>query len=231
MITVTQHVARIVERSPLLAEILGEGLGNIAAIARQIRPEIEATRLEPVSVPTVAMALRRLSQKRPAPVSGLKLLAQVRSIGVKSNIIECVLDQLRPAELKVLLTTLPFNDAHQFVHLSRGLFETIIVSDETLESTIQSALSERTHPAIIRNLASLTLRLPAETISTPGVYYPVLKALAWEGISFVEVISVGSELSILFHDRDIDHAFTIVKRVTSRAPNSSPKGKSGSVTA
>lgn len=231
MITVAKHVETIVNHSPLLAELLSEGLGNITEIGRRIQPEIEAARLVPVSVPTIAMALRRFVAKHPSPTSGLALLTQIESLGVKSNLVEFVFEHRNQSgAIRKVLTAIPGDTAVHFLHVSRGLFETIVVADATLKPRLAKLLEHEAGVTQIDNLASLTLKLPTETISTPGVYYPVLKALAWEGISFVEVISVGSELSILFHDRDIDRAFSIVKQVTSRPAASSPRRKSGSVT-
>jgi hypothetical protein len=59
------------------------------------------------------------------------------------------------------------------------------------------------------------MHLPESSLNAPGLYYPVLKALAHEGLSFVEVMSVHTEFSIIFQDSDIDRAFSIVKRLTS----------------
>jgi aspartokinase len=50
-----------------------------------------------------------------------------------------------------------------------------------------------------------------DTVETPGVYYPILKALAWAGINFIEIISVSSELTIIFRDKDVDRAFSVIK--------------------
>ncbi|TSC55732.1 MAG: hypothetical protein G01um101418_753 [Parcubacteria group bacterium Gr01-1014_18] len=70
----------------------------------------------------------------------------------------------------------------------------------------------------MKDLSSITIKLPEETITTPGVYYPILKALAWEGINIIEIISIGTELSILFKSNDVDRAFSIIKSLTSSVP-------------
>jgi len=57
--------------------------------------------------------------------------------------------------------------------------------------------------------------LPKASLNVPGVYYPILKALALEGISFVEVLSVNTEFGILFEDKDVNRAFSTIKKLTS----------------
>ena len=64
-------------------------------------------------------------------------------------------------------------------------------------------------------LSAITMRLPEESLSVPGVYYPILKALASEGISFEEVMSVRTEFGILIRDVHVDRAFSVLKRLTS----------------
>ena len=47
-------------------------------------------------------------------------------------------------------------------------------------------------------------------METPGVYYSILKQLAWEGINLVEVSSTYTELTLILHEKDINRAFSII---------------------
>ena len=53
------------------------------------------------------------------------------------------------------------------------------------------------------------------TLTTPGVYYLVLKALAWNGISVIEITSIGWELNMLFLNKEVDQAFSVIKTLLS----------------
>ena len=61
------------------------------------------------------------------------------------------------------------------------------------------------------NLASITVKLPKENVSVPGVYYYIFQRLAWEGISINEVISTSNEFTILVSDEEVDVAFKVIK--------------------
>ena len=63
----------------------------------------------------------------------------------------------------------------------------------------------------IENLSSITVKLPQENISTPGVYYYIFQRLAWEGIIIHEVISTTNEFTIIVSDDQIDVAFKVIK--------------------
>jgi hypothetical protein len=55
--------------------------------------------------------------------------------------------------------------------------------------------------------------LPPGTTQIPGIYSYLLKALAWEGINVVEVVSTLNEFTIVLEEGMIDDAFSIIKRL------------------
>ena len=83
-----------------------------------------------------------------------------------------------------------------------------------LEATVAESLKKETELRRIDGLSAITVRLPESSLNVPGVYYPILKAIALEGISLVEVTSVRTEFSIIVADKDIDRAFSVLKKIT-----------------
>jgi hypothetical protein len=59
------------------------------------------------------------------------------------------------------------------------------------------------------------MRLPGESMPVPGVYYPILKALAWEGINVVELVSAGTELTLFLEGKDIERGLSVIRRLVS----------------
>lgn len=214
MITISQAVREVIERSPFLAEVLNDGLANVTQVARRIRPEIESCLYEKISEASIAMALHRLSKDLKRPNFGSRFLKQMSDITVRSRVIEFVFPNTPslPRMLEDLLKRLrDRNDV--FFNFSQGLRESIVVINKEFEKEFL-ALFKKERPKKLEGLSVITLRLPEESLTVPGVYYPILKALAAEGISFVEVMSVNTELSIVFHDKDVDKAFAILKKIT-----------------
>ncbi len=62
----------------------------------------------------------------------------------------------------------------------------------------------------ITNLASITIKLPKSNIEQSGIYYFILKQLAWADISVQEVISTTHEITIVVKETDIKQAFSIL---------------------
>ena len=217
MITVTQVVEDIISRSPFLSEVLFEKIANISSIARQLRPQIEKKLLEKVSEEAVAMALRRMQRKVKPPTSGSELLKDSNNIAVRSNLVEFVFLN-SPDTIKIHQEVLrkTENKKDAFFNISTGLLESIIVISSEFENDVEKILKNQKKVTKIKDLSSVTMILsPGVTTSTYGVYYLVLKALAWNGISVVEVISIGLELSMLFRNVDADRAFSVIKSLTS----------------
>ena len=217
MITITEVTKDIINRSPFLSEALYEDIANISGIARKIRPQIEKKLLEEVSEEAVAMALRRIKKRLKPPESDEEILKDTKNITVRSNLVEFVFPNspdIINIHQEMLKITEKKKDA--FFNISTGHLEsTIVVSDE-LEKDTDRILKNQKGVMKIKDLSSITMKFSDKlTLATPGVYYVVLKALAWNGISAIEVASVGWELNMLFKNDTVDRAFSVIKALTS----------------
>ncbi len=63
MITIPETVEEIVKRSLFLEEALSQGIVNLSALARQIKPDVERGVMKEVQEGAIIMALKRLSHK------------------------------------------------------------------------------------------------------------------------------------------------------------------------
>ena len=57
----------------------------------------------------------------------------------------------------------------------------------------------------------MSVKLPIENVSVPGIYYFVCQRLSGEGINIYEVISNSNEFTILVNEQQVDKAFRIIK--------------------
>ena len=60
------------------------------------------------------------------------------------------------------------------------------------------------------NLASITLKLPKENLDQSGIYYFILKQLAWANIPLQEIISTTHEMTIVVKEEDVNETFGIL---------------------
>ena len=59
-------------------------------------------------------------------------------------------------------------------------------------------------------LASITIKLPKINLEQSGIYYFILKQLAWANIPVQEVISTTHEITLVVKEADINRTFSIL---------------------
>jgi len=214
MRTISSVVENIISESPFYAEAIAEGVANNSEIARRIRPLVEKRLLEKVSHAAVSMALHRLEKNIRRAPAGEDVLKKITDITVRSNLVEFVF----PNEVDIvpIVNALSRNARKRkdaFINFSRGLHESLLIVNREYEREV-AAMAKSKQVQKVEGLSAITMQLPQESVALPGIYYPILKAIAWEGISFVEVMSIDTEFSIIFHDADVDRAFSVLKRIT-----------------
>ena len=216
MRTISQAVEEIIGRSPFLMEAMSEGIANNAQIARKIKPDVEKRLYEEISEGAIAMALHRMGKEITRPQYGARFLKRVSDITVRSNLVEFSL----PHTADVLPTLESIARSAQlrkelFFNLSIGLYDIVVIANAELVDDVETALGRVGGLRKTEDLSAITMRLPEASLNVPGVYYPILRAIALEGISFIEIMSVHTEFSILFDNKDVERAFSVIKRITS----------------
>ena len=58
-------------------------------------------------------------------------------------------------------------------------------------------------------LAAISIMLPERNLDVYGVYYTILKQLAWKGINVVEIISTSYEITLVVEKDDVKPIFDI----------------------
>ncbi len=66
--------------------------------------------------------------------------------------------------------------------------------------------------ARLHNLSAIVIRLSRSTVGTPGVYYAILKRLAWQNLNVVDVVSTYTEFTIIVANEQVDQAFAALRR-------------------
>jgi len=217
MITIPDIVEKIVKKSPFLEEGLSKKIINLSALSRIIKPEIEGELYKKVENGAIVMALKRLSNSLDYGTNINKIFTNTPDIVVRSNLIEYTLansSSLTSRHQKLLKIINQHKEF--FVTITEGVFETTLIASQEFEDSIKKIYQDEKVIFKIKNLSSITIRLPKENIGLSGVYYLILKPLAWEGINIFEVVSTTHEITLLFGDKDIDRAFLNLKKLFSK---------------
>ena len=213
MLTIPNAVEEVIKKKPFLEGALVEGLVNLSALARQLKPEIEKKVGKEVNDSAVIMALNRLVPRLElmAAMKFKKVVENIGDIIVRSNLADYAFvnsPTLYERQAKLLDRVRAMKDV--FCTFSQGIYETTLVVSSSIVKLVDEIFAEETEIAKTENLSSITVKLPAENTICPGVYYYIFKELAWDNINIAEVISTTNEFTVVIGDEDIHRAFTIL---------------------
>jgi len=214
MKTISAAVEHYIHRKPFLQSALSQGIINLTSLSRQIKPEIEVEMGKTVRDGAIIMALKRLSENLEFRATHriLKVLKEIGEITVRSSLSDYTFwasETILPLQAKLLEEV--GKEQGVFYTSSRGVNEINIVVSNSMDERVDTLFQGERRTQKAENLSSVTVKLPAENVSVPGIYYFIFQRLAWEGIVLYEVISTTNEFTILVSEDQVDKAFTTIK--------------------
>jgi aspartokinase len=214
MPTIAHLTRKIIEKKPFLEEALLEGIVNNAALAEKIIPEIEKELKKKVKFSAVNLAIRRMSEN-----PELKKIVNLEfdkntDISLKSNIFEIVLykDEKIPEYIKKIYNLMDFKKG-DFLTITQGFNEVMIITNEKHKNKIIDILPKKSVKKKINKLSTLTIEIPESSVESIGLFYILSKALNWENISLIDVVSTYTEITLIVKEDDASRAFDVLKKL------------------
>ncbi len=213
MKTVQETVETIIKRTPFIEEAMQDKLINVSSLARLIQQEVEDSLGKPVKTGAIMMAVNRMS-----PVEILKIRKNIKSLSLKlgdfivrSDLFDYTFknSSTLPVNISKIFARIGSN-RESFFTVSQGIFETNIVISSNLKEEIDRIFSEEEIIHSMSKLASITIKLPKTNLEQSGIYYFILKQLAWANIPVQEVISTTHEITLVVKEEDINKTFSIL---------------------
>ncbi len=205
-----------INRSPFLREAIAEDLINISALARKIKPEIEASMKKPVKDGALIMAIKRMAPGSYSKITDNipKMMQEIGDFVVRSGLDNFTLNNADGVKKKqALFFEKAKGSMNGFYTVCNGVTETTFVMNSTLTPLFKEVFKGESIISNNENLASVTIKLPQMNSDVSGFYYYILKHLAWEGINLVEVVSTSNEFSLVVSMDDIDTTFSVLMRL------------------
>ncbi len=214
MKTISSVVEQYIKKKPFLQSALAQGIINLTSLSRIVKPEIEDELGKNIRNGAIVMALKRLSDDLEfrATHKIIKVLKNIGEITVRSSLTDYTFlasDTILVQQAKLLEAVNVNQDV--FYTSSRGVNEINIVISDIMDKTVEDLFKGEKCTQKATDLSSITVKLPAENVSVPGIYYFIFQRLAWEGIVLYEVISTTNEFTILVDDEHVDVAFKTIK--------------------
>ncbi|MCY4561954.1 MAG: aspartate kinase [Flavobacteriaceae bacterium] len=216
MKTITNVVTDYVKQKPFLSTALDQGIINITALARQIKPDIQKKFGKSVQIGAIVMSLKRISDTLEFTSTHriVRALRNIGSITVRSSMVDYnfrLSSTLLKKQAQLLMQIDKSTDV--FYASSRGVGESNIIVSSNISSLVDEIFkSEKLHFKQ-SNLSAITIKLPEENVSIPGIYYFFFQRLSWQNINVVEVISTSNEVTLLMDNQVVINAFETIQKL------------------
>jgi hypothetical protein len=209
-------ISSIIHRSPYVQEVMAMGLINISSLARYIQEQVEFEMGRPVSSSAILMAIKRLP---PSPLLRLdkslhEFMSQLGDIIVRSDLVDFSF-QNTPSllEKQVKLLQILKQGNKFFYSFCKGVHETTVIVSQVLAEQVIDIFEGEILVVARKELAAVSVMLPTTNLDVYGVYYTILKQLAWQGINVVEVISTSHEITLIVSKQEVDQVFSIFMKM------------------
>ena len=167
----------------------------------------------------IVMSLKRASDDSEFSTDSAKITGVLKNMGditVRSSLVDYSFS---------ISETLLLNQAHLlkeikhtkevFYTSSRGVAESNIIVSQNISELVDTIFNAETCHSKVENLSSITIKLPTENVTIPGIYYFIFQRLSWEGINVNEIISTSNEFTILIDEQQVSSAFEEIKKLKS----------------
>ena len=213
MRTIQETVETIIKRTPFIEEAMQDKLINVSSLARLIQPEVEQILGKEVKTGADMISIKRMS-----PIEILKIRKNVKSLSLKlgdfivrSDLFDYTFknSSTLPLNISKIFARIG-NNRESFFTVSQGIFETNIVISANLKEEVDDIFKQEELINSMSKLASITIKLPKVNLEQSGIYYFILKQLAWANIPVQEVISTTHEITLVVKEEDINRTFSIL---------------------
>ena len=214
MVTVQHLVEKIIEQKPFLQEALSKGIVNNAALAEELRPQIEKELKKKIKFSAVNMAIRRLAEKLEKSFVVKTKFDEDTNVIVQSDLIEIVVYKTEDVQkqIKQLYDLVDFRKG-DFLTITQGLHEVMIITNKKHEKKITNKFSNKSIKKVLKKLSSLTINIPETAVETVGLFYIVARALNWENINIVDIVSTFTEMTFIVNENNTSKAFDSLKKL------------------
>ena len=214
MITISEIVKQTIRNKPFIEEALQIDIINLSSYARLLKSDIEKQLLKSVEIGAIIMALKRVKTSMKMNDEKNMCFNQRPEIILRSQLVEITYENSDGLIEKVGKLFHPSTYTKDlFCAITQGVFETALIINTSFYPQLKKIFYKEKLIAWLENLTAITIRLPKENVQTPGVYYRILKALAWNNVNVIDVVSTNTEFTILLHENEVEAGFSAIKKI------------------
>lgn len=210
MIKISAAVKNIFEQQPFLESGLNNKIFNLSALAKFLKPMVEARTKKDIRESAILMCLSRLERTRSKRKNSFQKI-EVVDITIHSNLCSVSFYASKEVFDKIHLIYSKVNAVNGFISMIHGVNEINLIIDEKFFDLVGEHIKERARN-VQKKIASLNVHLNEKTCNTPGQFYSLIQAISMQGINIREITSAFNDAMFYVDQADVKLAFDTLYR-------------------
>jgi len=216
--SIAKAVKEELDGDSLLQEALARGIVNMSAVARTLKPAVEARVGGDVSEVAIVTSIKRVKGAyRRRALDYLRVLAK-SSVEVRTDL--AIISIQSGAETVSKVKEVAIKNYASFVQISSSPAAHTLVFDTGLFGYVKARLGDEGILEAKTDMAAMIIHSPEEISKTPGCIAAIYSKLARTGINVVDTVSNYVDTIIVVKMADIVKAFTAVTELINEARRS-----------
>lgn len=214
MKSIQNIVEQIVENNPVLEESLSRGILNLNATAKYLEPQIKKAVEKPFEKEAAVMALSRIKEKLvEKQVHETIRINKSNSFVLRSGLVGASIKKKKETEEKLLKlkdeTGMDFREAF-FTSMTETEF--LVYFSSRYSQIVKNVLGSKEIKEEKKGLASICCTYNKKESKEPLLL--LLRALAWNKISFENIIISDSEIVTILNEDQATKAYDIIRNLS-----------------
>lgn len=201
MVIIADQVRSWLLKHPLHATFLAQGIINSSALARQIKPELQAQTKKKVSLDAIILTLNRYAKNNKSEDATIAPL--IGNVVLQSDLSMITIPQ---ADLNVDAFSKALSILHksrEYTLYTRGAWHISLIGKKGI---VEELTRHFRYTTIAHNVAAITVQLLPEHTSVPSAITYLLQNLTTQNIGIHETISSHNELTIVINEKATNKA-------------------------
>lgn len=225
--SVTKSVKAIVDNDLSFQDALQRGYCNLSAMARIIKPSIDAIAGEDVSTESIVTALKRAKSQYRLPSANVEPIVAGSKISLKTDVAKLSIVKNTKTIEKIAKPLTQNYDS--FISVSESVNSVTLIFDQLILERMKNLFSDDDILEVEDGLAAIIVQSPESIIKTPGCALIFYNQLARRHVNIEDTVSCYTDTIMLVGMNDVAKAFNALTELIteSRRSLTKPQRRSG----
>lgn len=199
------------------------GYCNLSAMARIIKPSMDAIAGTDVSIESIVTALKRIRKDYKVPYASVEPIVAGSTISLRTDVAKISIAKNKKTIEKIAKPLTTHYDS--FISVSESINSVTMIFDQLILERMKNIFDSDTLE-VEKNLAAIIVQSPEEIIKTPGCALIFYNQLARRHINIEDTISCYTDTIMLVNMNDVAKAFNALTELITESRKSLGKTKS-----